>query len=118
MLATRHSVFAELLLVTSAAFVTARGQTTSTADARLSLKAALLLTPEFCATIVKEKFGNGLGETLEVGKAACAELEPALKVAFSGLARVIAAPFPEDAQVVLLPRVVDVRGTQPRVFSN
>jgi hypothetical protein len=77
-------------------------QTTSSAEAKLALKAALVLTPEFCATKV-----NGF----EIGKAACAELEPALKGVFSSLITAATAPSVESAQIVLLPRIVAVRET-------
>jgi hypothetical protein len=84
----------------------------------LALRAALVLTPEFCAA--KTKKGSwAVRETFEIGKAACAELEPALKGAFSGLTRVAAASSSGDAQVVLLPRIVDVAATSAAgAFSN
>jgi hypothetical protein len=49
----------------------------------LSLTADLVLTPEFCATIDKKH-----NEKFEVGKAACAQLEPALRPIFVRLTRV------------------------------
>jgi hypothetical protein len=112
MLQTRHPFLASpllLALVLLAPFVTAHGQTTSPADTKLSLRAALVLSPEFCATSFKPKGSWVTKEmgTFKVGQAACEELEPALKGAFTDLVRVAAAPPPEDAQVILLPRLID-----------
>jgi hypothetical protein len=89
-----------------------RVQTTSTSNSKLALKAALVLTPEFCATTVAAKMGVRM-TTLEVGRAACAELQSALGAAFSSLTRVTSAAAPGDAQVVLLPRIVDAGGKFP-----
>jgi len=116
MLPTRHAFLASPLLCAlalSAAFVTARGQTTSLADTKLALKAALVLTPEFCETRTKKGSSFTGKDTFEIGKAACAELEPALKGVFFSLTRVAAASSSEDAQVVLVPRFVDVDATAP-----
>lgn len=77
------------------------------APQKLSLSAALVLTPEFCATVSKkghEKFG--------VGKAACSELEPVLKGIFTSLTRVEDSSKAGDAQVVLEPKFADVGATQ------
>lgn len=91
------------------------------ADAKLPIKAALVLTPEFCATKIKPK-GSALTKewgTFEVGKAACEQLEPALKEAFFSLSRVAAPPAAQEAQLVLLPRIVDVNATTAMgAFSN
>jgi hypothetical protein len=101
-----------------AAFALAQGQTISPADAKLPLKVALVLTPEFCATqTTKGSFTTK--EKFEIGKDACAELEPALKLVFPNLIRVEAATSSGDAQVVLLPRFVDVGATMAMTaFSN
>jgi hypothetical protein len=81
---------------------------------KLSLTAALVLTPEFCDTISKKK-----SEKFAVGKAACADLEPALKGIFSGLTRVDDSSKAGDAQVVLEPKFADVGTTQKNfAFSN
>jgi len=94
---------------------------TKPADAKLPIKAALVLTPEFCATKIKPK-GSALTKewgTFEVGKAACEQLEPALKEAFFSLRRVAAPPAAQEAQLVLLPRIVDVNATTAMgAFSN
>ncbi len=121
MLSTRHSIASRPLLCVLAvsALVSVRGQTAPAAGSKLALKAALVLTPEFCAT--KTKKGNFLSgtETFEIGKAACKELEPALKGAFASLTRVTASASPDDAQVVLVPRFVDVDATKTTIaFSN
>jgi len=112
MLRNRHAFLASPLLCAlalSAAFMTARGQTTSSTDTKLTPKAALVLTPEFCATSLKPKGSWVTREsgTFKVGQAACEELEPALKGVFLNLIRVAATPSPEDSQVVLLPRFID-----------
>jgi len=90
-------------------------------DAKLPIKAALVLTPEFCATKIKPK-GSALTKewgSFEVGKAACEQLEPALKETFSSLTRVPAPPAAQEAQLVLLPRIVDVNATTAMgAFSN
>jgi hypothetical protein len=99
-------------IIFSAVSVTLRAQTKSPADTTLTLNAALVLTPEFCATKSKQgSFVSGK-ETFEIGKAACAELEPALKGVFSSLTRTAAPPSPEEAQVVLLPKCGDVDATK------
>ena len=96
----------------SALPVTLRAQTKSPEDTMLRLKAALVLTPEFCATKTKKgSFVSGK-ETFEIGKAACTDLEPALKTVFPSLTRVAAVPPPEEVQVVLLPRFGEVDATR------
>jgi hypothetical protein len=90
----------------------ARGQAAQTATQPLSLRAALVLTPEFCAT--KSKKGTWMinQETFPVGKTACAEFEPILKTAFSSMTKVEDASAVGDAQVILTPRFVDVGASQ------
>lgn len=141
---TRLFFLASVLLCTMAlsSFITAQDQTTppadtkpaadtqpadtkaaeaKPADAKLPLKAALVLTPEFCATKIKPK-GAALTKewgSFDVGKAACEQLEPALKDTFSSLNRVAAPPAAQEAQLVLLPRIVDVNATTAiGAFSN
>jgi hypothetical protein len=121
MLQTRNSSLAGLLcaLLLPGALATARDQNTSSEAPKLPLRAALVLTPEFCATKTqKGDFFSGR-ETFKIGKVACAELEPALSPIFSGLTVVSAASSSADAQVVLLPRFVDVGATRTVwAFSN
>jgi hypothetical protein len=118
---TRHCLLVRarwctLFLV--ATFAPAHGQAISQTDARLPLKAALFLTPEFCATVTKRGHFT-TKEEFEIGNAACTELEPVLKTVFPHLARVEAATSYGDAQVVLLPRFVDVGATiGVTAFSN
>lgn len=81
------------------------------APQKLSLTAALVLTPEFCATVNK-KGGWANEEKFPVGKAACNELEPALKGIFTTLTRVEDSSKAGDAQVVLEPKFADVGATQ------
>ena len=96
-----------------ARFVLAESQTTPTPK-KLSLTAALVLTPEFCATVNKKK-----SEKFAVGKTACAELEPALKGIFTRLTRVDDSSKAGDAQLVLEPKFADVAATQAAIaFSN
>jgi hypothetical protein len=82
---------------------------------KLSLTAALVLTPEFCATVNKKG-----AEKFPVGKTACAELEPVLKGSFASLTRVDdSSKAGSDAQVVLEPKFADVGATQKTfAFSN
>lgn len=106
-----------LLLVLAALCVTAYAQAPASTNQRLSLSAALVLTPEFCATKVVKKYAGTFHlppETFEIGKAACTELEPALMGVFLSLARVDAESSSGDAQVLLLPRIADVNSTDPK----
>ena len=90
---------------------------------KLAAKAALVLTPEFCASQKKQgdKFWTGV-EAFQVGKAACTELEPVLQSAFAALTRLTEAPLPEAGyQVVLFPRFADASATRPTqitIFSR
>jgi hypothetical protein len=77
------------------------------AQQKLSLTAALVLTPEFCETVNKKG-----AEKFPVGKTACTELEPALKSSFASLTRVDDSSKAGDAQVVLEPKFADVGATQ------
>jgi len=118
-------------LILWASLPAAYGQTTpsaaskpadaKTASTKLSFRAALVLTPEFCATKVQPKGSWATKEmgTYDVGKAACEELEPALKEVFSNLTRVGAVPSSAEGEVVLVPRLVDVDATKAAMaFSN
>jgi hypothetical protein len=105
-----------LPLALSTLCVTAYPQAPASTNQKLSLSAALVLTPEFCATqVVKEYTGtfHDPPETLEIGKAACTDLEPALKEAFFRLTRVNAESSSGDAQVLLLPRIAGANLTAP-----
>jgi len=89
------------------------------ASKKIPLTAALVLTPEFCATVNKvgKKMINQ--EKFAVGKEACKQLEPALAAVFTSLARVEDSANTGDAQVVLEPKFDDVGATQKAfAFSN
>ncbi len=116
MIPIRHSFFASALLcslILPALCMAAHGQTAPPAAPPLPLKAALVLTPEFCATETSVGAWGINQEKFKVGNAACAELEPALKGVFSTLTRVDAASSAGDAQVVLVPKFGDIAPTQP-----
>ncbi len=117
MLQIRRSFLASSLLCAlfiPAAMLTARSQSTAV-DTKLPLKAALVLTPEFCTTKTKMKNEH---QTLETGKVAYAELEAPLEDVFLNVTRVAAASSPGEAQVVLLPRLVDVGATLTMGYGN
>ncbi len=97
-------------LLVSSFFAMAQNQTQPMPQ-KLSLTAALVLTPEFCATVNKKK-----SEKFPVGKAACTELEPALRGIFTSLTRVDDSSKAGDAQVVLEPKFADV-GTTQKAFA-
>ena len=109
MQALRSSIVLVLLLVASVLGLPrlARAQDQSAAPKPLNLTAALVLTPEFCATIDKKH-----NEKFSVGEAACAQLEPVLSKIFAKLTRVDDASKTADAQLVLEPRFSEVGGTE------
>lgn len=74
----------------------------------LPVNAILVLTPEFCASEIKQT-AQRFKEHFTVGQAACADLEPALKSAFPTLtvANTPPAPGAGNTQLILLPRFVD-----------
>jgi len=88
------------------------GQDAKTSTQPVSLAAALVLTPEFCATKSKKGTWGINQETFPVGKSACKELDPILKTAFSSLKTVNEASGAGDAQLILTPKFVDVGATQ------
>lgn len=77
------------------------------AQRKLSLTAALVLTPEFCAAVNKKG-----GEKFAVGKAACTDLEPVLRGIFISLTRFDDSSKASGAQVVLEPKFGDVSGAR------
>ena len=88
--------------------------TTPQVPQKLSLTAALVLTPEFCATVNKKG-----SEKFKVGNAACIELGPAFKGIFSSLTQVDDSSKAGNVQVVLEPKFADVGATQKAfAFSN
>ncbi len=94
-------------------------QVPTPAPSKLSLSAAVVLTPEFCATKTKKGSWMTNQETFPVGAAACADIEPALKEVFSKIVRVDSPDESKDAQVTLIPKFVNVNATQKAfAFSN
>jgi hypothetical protein len=81
------------------------------APQKLALSAALVLTPEFCATVSKKKPGK-----FPVGKSACEQLGPALAGIFTSLKPVDDSSKAGDARVVLEPKFADVGATR-RAFA-
>jgi hypothetical protein len=119
----RRSPFLAVMLIGPlsllAVLLPAYSQTALPSDAKLELKAALVMTPEFCATKMAKGSWATIKETFEVGKIACVELEPAIGRVFSSLTRVAEPPSSGDVQIVLTPRFVDVAATTTRTaFSN
>jgi hypothetical protein len=81
---------------------------TKPTDTKLALKAALVLTPEFCADKATQGSFWTNGKTkLFIGKGACLQFEPILSSVFSSLTRIADASAAGDAQVVLVPRLVN-----------
>jgi hypothetical protein len=107
------------LLLFVAADVAMVAQTESPSKATLPLKAAVVLTPEFCATRMTGASKATTKGGFEVGKAACVELEPALKEVFASLTSVSEMSQTGDAQLILIPKFVDVGATTAvTAFSN
>ena len=91
----------------------------STPVSKLNLRAALVLTPEFCATQIKKGKWMSNQERFDVGKAVCSELGPALKDVLTEVTSVDATAAAGDAQIILVPRFIDVTATQAKIaFSN
>lgn len=87
-------------------------ETAPASPGKIALSAALVLTPEFCATV--KKVGKSMinQEKFPVGKEACKQLEPALAAIFTNLTRVEDSANAGAAQVVLEPKFDDVGATQ------
>jgi hypothetical protein len=82
----------------------------------MSLKAVLVLTPKFCASrLLALPPGEGW---IEVGKAACTQLEPALWSAFRKLAPVQAALSPGEAELELTPRFDTINVIHPKHYTR
>jgi hypothetical protein len=79
---------------------------------KLSLKAEIVLSRDFCAT--KKRQSLALKDVLNVGKATCTKLYEALIPVFSDLKRIEKAPVDgtSAAQVTLIPRFTDIIATQ------
>ena len=94
-------------------------QSASVPEGRLPVRAALVLTQEFCTCRVAHGAQNQKSG-LEVGKVACVTFEPALKGVFAQLVTVSDPHDTGDAQLILIPTFVDagvaVKGVT--AFSN
>ncbi len=87
--------------------MSADGQQVTPADQKLHLRAALVLDRDFCATKIKKNH-----ETFEVGKAACAEFVSVLQQGYSGVTSGSSTADTGEAQVVLIPRFIDLSATK------
>jgi hypothetical protein len=92
--------------------VKASGQTPPPQELQMGFKTALVLTPEFCATVTKKGTWGVNEEKFPIGKAVCDQLEPALRTVFYRLSRVSEESSAGDSDLVLVPRLVDVGATQ------
>jgi hypothetical protein len=96
-------------------------QSIPSSEAKFPLRAALVLTPEFCTSRVAH---GGVQDNpkkgLEVGQIACVEFEPALKDVFADITRVSDEQKTGNAQLVLIPKFVDagVKMEGVTAFSN
>ncbi len=81
-------------------------QNTPMAPNKLSLKAVLVLTPEFCATVSKQG-----SEKFQIGKASCKVLGPTLQNAFLNITPVDDGSKAGSADVVLEPRFANTTTT-------
>lgn len=116
------AVFLGCLVFTPACLPAMRAQepTANSADAKLPLKAVLVLTPEFCATVFKQGSIWTTGrDTFEVGKIACIEMESSLQYAYDDLTVASTPPTSGNAQVVLIPKFANAYATKSAfAFSN
>ena len=109
---TCAAIVAGLLLFVAESMVVF-AQSTSQSGSKLPIKAALILTPEFCAS----KITNG--EQFEVGRSACSELEPALKGVFASLTVMPEVPKTGDVKIILIPGFAGAGATRARIaFSD
>jgi hypothetical protein len=84
-----------------------RAQDHPLSEPKLPVRAALVLTPDFCASRVAHG-AHDPKKGLEVGKVACLQLEPAIREDFENLATVADAQKTGGAQLVLIPEFIDV----------
>jgi len=101
MTASARALFPIPLLCAAVPFMLApaRSQTGPEADTKLALKAALILSPEFCqARLADIRWDTGQTGRIDrrtTTETLCSEFEPALKRIFPGLTRVTAIPRQE-----------------------
>ncbi|HUA97106.1 MAG TPA: hypothetical protein VMA34_02115 [Terracidiphilus sp.] len=114
------TVLTGCLVLLTASVPTVRAQAAPAAAGRLPFDAVLVLSPEFCATTFKQgSMWTTGGETFNVGKMACAELEPALKPAYADLTVAAAPPASVNAHFVLIPSFASAHATTSAfAFSN
>jgi hypothetical protein len=114
----RRSLYFSMLMILLAAFVVciaAHGQPPQSplpADPQLKVSAALVLTPELCATKTKKGKWGINQENFPIGDAVCKQLWPALNKIFFSLALISDVSKAGDAQLVLTPVLGDVGVTQ------
>jgi hypothetical protein len=116
MLQTRSSFLLTVSLgafALSALLMPVRAQVASPPESTIALKAALVLAPEFCAKQPALPRWMAGKVDVPVGEASCEEFRLSLKRVFPSLSFVTDASSIWDAQIVLIPRFVDVSLTQP-----
>jgi hypothetical protein len=96
---------------------TVRAQEASTLQEKLPLKAALVLTPDFCKSKLSHNDRENAKAGIEVGKIACGEFEPALKDVFATLTTISDLKDVGGAQVILTPRFVDLGARMEGITS-
>src|ERR1041385_463183 len=74
--------------------------------------ASLILSPEFCETSIKKGSFISGKETFEIGKEVCPQMEKTLQTVFSGLTRASKESEAGSAQLVLIPKFVDLGATK------
>jgi hypothetical protein len=106
------SVVAAAALVLLSSALSHAQESSPAVPPKIALSAALVLTPDFCATV--KRIGKALmnQEKFAVGKEACKQLEPALAGVFTNLTRVEDPAQAGDAQVILEPKFADIGATQ------
>lgn len=102
----RQTICLSAILLSSMSVCPALAQSAPGALNKLALSAALVLTPEFCATVSKQG-----SEKFQIGKASCKVLQPTLQGAFSSITQVDDGSKTSGAQVVLEPRFTDTSTT-------
>ncbi len=116
---TRAKFVALLLLLAKATALTT-AQPQAAAVEKLPVRAALVLTPAFCESRIAHGEQENSKHGIEAGKAACLELDPALKEVFTALTTVNDPKDTGDAQLVLTPKFVDAGSLMEGLtsFSN
>ena len=114
-----HFPLAAVLLLPVLAVTSMTAQGTSPPQTKLSCKAALVQTPDFCTSRVTHGVPKDPKIGIEAGKVACVDFAPALKEVFTTLSTISSPKDAGDAQVILTPRFVDAGVTTGlTAFSN